>query len=72
MGDKIGFGPTPFLMVSSAYFFVDWKVAFAVGLWMWPAIIFANREFSAYRDAEYYGMSQFWFMGAINIMSWIA
>ena len=72
MGDKIGFGPTPFLMTSAAYFLVDWKVASAVAAWMWSAIILANREWSANRDVEYFGMSQFWFMGAINISSWIA
>ena len=72
MGDKIGCGIAPFLALSISYFIVDWRVAFAVGVWMWPAMILGNRIWIAHSDADYFGMSQFWFMGLVNALSWIA
>ena len=71
-GNKIGFGFIPNFVVCTAYFFVDWQVALAVSAWWWPAMILGNATWIAHADELYFGMSQFWFMGLVNILSWAA
>ena len=46
-GDRIGFGFWIMFIVSAAYFFIDEKVAFAVGLWLWPCMVLGNATWIA-------------------------
>mmetsp|Transcript_12372 Transcript_12372/g.15779 ORF Transcript_12372/g.15779 Transcript_12372/m.15779 type:complete len:192 (+) Transcript_12372:11-586(+) len=71
-GDKIGFGFVPNIVVSTAYYFVDWKVALAVSAWWWPCMFLGNASWMMHSEERYFGMDQFWFMGLVNICSWIA
>ena len=70
-GDKIGFGAVPTFIVCVAYFFVDWKVALGVLAWWGPVMIIGNLTWANHREEEYFGMTQFWFMTAANLFSWI-
>ena len=71
-GDRIGFGFWINFVVSTGYFFVDKQVALAVASWYWPAMILGNATWMAQRQEPYFGMSEFWFMGLVNALSWIA
>ena len=70
-GDKIGFGFWINFIVSTAYFFIDWRVALICSLWWWPCMVLGNATWMAHEHDEYYGLGQFWFMGLVNIVSWI-
>ena len=70
-GNKIGGGFWLNVLVSHAYFFVDWKVTLAVLLWWWPAILIGNQVWLQHGNEMYFGMSQCLFMGVVNAFSWI-
>ena len=71
-GAKIGFGVVPYFVVSTAYFFVDWKVGLVVSAWWYPIMMLGNYTWLVSGDELYWGMSQFWFMNLVNIVSWLA
>ena len=71
-GDRIGFGFWINFVVSTGYFFVDKYVALGVAAWYWPAMILGNALWMAQRQEPYIGMSEFWFMGLVNALSWTA
>ena len=42
LGKRIGWGMAPHIVVSLAYFFVEWKVALVVAAWWWPTMILGH------------------------------
>ena len=73
VGDKIGCGIVPQIVVSVTYFFVDWKVALAVSAWWWPTMVLGNITWMHYSEIDYpFGLDQFWFMTVINTSGWAA
>ena len=47
-GDRIGCGIVTQIIVSVAYFFVDWKVALGGSAWWWPTMALGNMTWMLY------------------------
>ena len=48
IGDRIGCGILPQIILSVIYFFVDWKVALGVAAWLWPTMALGNMTWMLY------------------------